>query len=150
MVPEEQHCQIFWSSISDWHLSRILGELALFALDLLCFHYAFSIMLAVTNIWRERSFSLLIQTWVQSSWVFTKWSFSNKVTLNWNKCGTDGFSEVVYCFLLSGWNWNWPMASSTENLVFNSCYTLFFLESVFSERYIYTLNTTFSLFSILK
>lgn len=53
------------TSVGSW-------ESALFALELLRFHYTFSIMPAVTNIWKDESFSAWIQTLVQGFRVFPR------------------------------------------------------------------------------
>lgn len=50
----------------------MLVEPALFVLGLLCFHCTFSVKIAITNIWRDKTFSVLIQTMVQASWFFTR------------------------------------------------------------------------------
>lgn len=51
-----------------WHA----GGVSLVVLDLLCFRCVFSAKIAITNIWREKSFSISIQTVVQASCFFPR------------------------------------------------------------------------------
>lgn len=118
-----------------WHIGGMLVESALFVLDLLCFHCVFSIEIAITNFCRDKSFSVLIRTLVQVSCFFPRWSFSNWT--NVNKWGIDEFLEMLYCFLLSRWNWSCPMTSSIEDPVFLVTLLLILLESALSD-----INTT--------
>lgn len=143
VVPEQQHCLRSWSSIGG-----MLVESALFVLGLLCFRCVFSVKIAITNFWRDRSFFALIQTVVQASWFFPRWSFSNQVTLNWTNISGILMNFWKSCTAFFKWV---ELKLSNDKLHWKfsiSCYAFTNLFRKCSKWYIH--SRTFSPFSILK